>query len=169
MEGFEELNAQERLFGDEYLVDCNATQAAIRAGYSESTAKSAHQWIRDKNPKKPLLKKYIQKRLEEKEDALIAKQDEVLKMLTRVMRREESEAVVVVCKKHKSHYDENGKKVINDDEEPVTVLIPTKVSDANKAAEMLGKYYSLFTDRTQIEGISQIQIIDDIPKGADDE
>lgn len=159
------MTEKQKRFCDEYLIDLNATQAAIRAGYSEKTAHS----IGAENLIKPELQEYIQKRLDEKEDALIAKQDEVLKMLTRVMRREESETVAVVCKKHKSHYDENGKKVINDDEEPVTVLIPTKVSDANKAAEMLGKYYSLFTDRTQIEDISQIQIIDDIPKGADDE
>lgn len=35
---------------------------------------------------------------------------------------------------------------------------------------MLGKYYTLFTDRTQIEGAAQVQIIDDIPdKGVNDE
>ena len=43
--------------------------------------------------------------------------------------------------------------------------IPAKLSDANKAAEMLGKYYALFTDRTQVEGDSVIQIIDNIPRG----
>lgn len=159
------VTEKQKRFCDEYLIDLNATQAAIRSGYSEKTAHS----IGAENLTKPELQEYIQKRLNEKEGALIAKQDEVLKMLTRVMRREELETVVVVCKKHKSNYDENGKKVINDEEEPVTVLIPTKVSDANKAAEMLGKYYSLFTDRTQIEGVSQIKIIDDIPKGVDDE
>ena len=37
-----------------------------------------------------------------------------------------------------------------------------------KAAELLGKYYALFTDRTQVEGIAQVQIIDDIPEGGAD-
>ena len=48
--------------------------------------------------KKPEIQEYIQKRLKEKEDALIAKQDEVLKTLTAVMRREKPETVVVTCK-----------------------------------------------------------------------
>lgn len=34
----EPLGAKQRLFVDEYLKDLNATQAAIRAGYSENTA-----------------------------------------------------------------------------------------------------------------------------------
>lgn len=142
------VTEKQKRFCDEYLIDLNAKQAAIRAGYSEKTAYS----IGAENLKKPELQEYIQKRLAEKEEALIAKQDEVLKTLTRIMRREEPETVVVVCKKHKSHYDDSGKKVIDDIEEPVTVPIPTKVSDANKAAEMLGRYYSLFTDKAQIEG-----------------
>ncbi len=33
------LTAKQKKFCDEYLIDLNATQAAIRAGYSESTAK----------------------------------------------------------------------------------------------------------------------------------
>ena len=34
----EKMTAKQRLFCDEYLIDLNATQAAIRAGYSEKTA-----------------------------------------------------------------------------------------------------------------------------------
>lgn len=154
------MTEKQKIFCDEYIVDLNATQAAIRAGYSEKTAKS----IGSENLTKPDIQEYIQKRLAEKEDTLIAKQDEVLKTLTRIMRREESESVVVTCKKHKSFYDGNGKKVIDDAEEPVAVPIPTKVSDANKAAEMLGKYYALFTDKTQVEGDGAVVIINDIPR-----
>lgn len=154
------MTDKQRIFCEEYLIDLNATQAAIRAGYSEKTAYSTG----NENLKKPELQEYIQKMLDEKEDTLIAKQDEVLKTLTRIMRREELESVVVTCKKHKSYYDDNGKKVVDDTEEPITVPIPTKVSDANKAAEMLGKYYTLFTDRTQIEGEGAVVIINDIPR-----
>lgn len=157
------MTEKQKIFCDEYLIDLNATQAAIRAGYSEKYAHTnANKLLQNTT-----IKEYIQKRLDEKEDALIAKQDEVLKTLTRIMRREEPETVVVTCKKHKSYYDDNGKKVIDDAEEPVAVPIPTKVSDANKAAEMLGKYYTLFTDRTQIEGEALVQIIDDIGSNED--
>lgn len=152
------MTEKQKLFCEEYLIDLNATQAALRAGYSEKTAYS----IGNENLKKPEIQEYIQKRLKEKEDALIAKQDEVLKTLTAVMRREKPETVVVTCKARKSHYDDNGKKVTDEAELPICVEIPTKVSDVNKAAEMLGKYYALFTDRTQIENDGPVVIIDDI-------
>ena len=152
------MTEKQKLFCEEYLIDLNATQAALRAGYSEKTAYS----IGNENLKKPEIQEYIQKRLKEKEDALIAKQDEVLKTLTAVMRREKPETVVVTCKARKSYYDDNGKKVIDEAEQPICVEIPTKVSDVNKAAEMLGKYYALFTDRTQIENDGPVVIIDDI-------
>ena len=54
-----ELNPREEKFCLEFLVDRNATQAALRAGYAESTAKDACKWIQEKNPKKPYLKKRI--------------------------------------------------------------------------------------------------------------
>ena len=152
------MTEKQKLFCEEYLIDLNATQAALRAGYSEKTAYS----IGNENLKKPEIQEYIQKRLKEKEDALIAKQDEVLKTLTAVMRREKLETVVVTCKARKSHYDDKGKKVTDEAEQPICVEIPTKVSDVNKAAEMLGKYYALFTDRTQIENDGPVVIIDDI-------
>nr|DAZ26021.1 MAG TPA: Terminase small subunit [Caudoviricetes sp.] len=142
------LNEQRKRFCLEYLIDLNATQAAIRAGYSERTAYSSGQRLL----KNVEVQDYINKILHEKEDALIAKQDEVLKTLTRIMRREELETVVVTVKKRKSYYDERGKKVIDDIEEALSIQIPTKVSDANKAAELLGRYYTLFTDKLNIDG-----------------
>ena len=54
------LTDKEKRFCEEYLVDRNATQAAIRAGYAPTTAKGAAKWIQDKNPRKPILKKTIE-------------------------------------------------------------------------------------------------------------
>lgn len=159
----EELNEQQKLFCDEYLADLNGTQAAIRAGYSAKTAAAtASRLLRNVK-----VREYIEKRMDERRDSLIAKQDEVLQTLTRIIRREESENVVVTVKSHKTGYDDEGRKTITDSEEPVKVEIPTKVSDVNRAAEMLGKYYALFTDRTQVEGDGVVQIINDIPKSDD--
>ena len=87
------LTAKQQRFCDEYLIDLNATQAAIRAGYSKKTAKQ----IATENLSKPYLREYIDKRMAEKEAALIADQDEVMKYLTAVMRREKAEHVVVTC------------------------------------------------------------------------
>ena len=70
------MTAKQRRFCDEYLIDLNATQAAIRAGYSKKTAYA----IGNENLMKPELKKYIDQRMAEKESELIADQDEVLKL-----------------------------------------------------------------------------------------
>ena len=53
------MTAKQKRFCDEYLTDLNATQAAIRSGYSEKTAYS----IGNENLKKPEIQEYIQKRL----------------------------------------------------------------------------------------------------------
>lgn len=50
------LNEKQKKFCNEYLIDLNATQAAIRAGYSEKTARS----IANENLTKPDIQKYIQ-------------------------------------------------------------------------------------------------------------
>lgn len=145
-----ELNEKQKRFCDEYLVDLNATQAAIRAGYSEKTARV----IGQENLLKPAIKEYIEKRLAEKEDALIAKQDEVMKYLTSVMRREKSEYIVVTVSKEKSFYapDENGtmRKNTIKEEIPQIVEIPAQLRDANKAAELIGKRYSMFKDKVEL-------------------
>lgn len=52
-----ELTAKQQRFVEEYLVDMNATQAAIRAGYSKKTAYS----IGGENLRKPEIKKAIKK------------------------------------------------------------------------------------------------------------
>ncbi len=99
----------------------------------------------------------IKKRMDEKEDALIAKQDEVLKYLTAVMRREMKEFVVVTCMEEKTEVipGEGGGKPTRrttKKEEPKVVEIPARLCDANKAAELLGKRYGLFTDRVDVSG-----------------
>ena len=64
-------------------------------------------------------------------------------------------------------YDDKGKKVTDEAEQPICVEIPTKVSDVNKAAEMLGKYYALFTDKLNVDGDMDYSI--KIDYGGEDE
>lgn len=156
------LTEKQKRFCNEYLVDLNATQAAIRAGYSEKTAKQ----IAQQNLTKLDIQEYIKKRMVEKEDALIAKQDEVLQTLTRVLRRQEMDTVVVTCKERSSRYDENGKKVIVEKEVPRVVQIPTRVNDLNKAAELLGKRYGLYTEKIETDVDMELNI--NIDYGEDD-
>ena len=146
------LTAKQQRFCDEYLVDLNATQAAIRAGYSKKTAYS----IGQENLNKPEIKEYLEKRMAEKEEELIAKQDEVMRYLTSVMRREMKEFVVVTLqnKTEKWVKDEDTgklKKQTVTEETPAVVDIPAKLSDANKAAELIGKRYGIFKDNMKLD------------------
>ena len=143
------MTKKQKIFADEYLIDLNATRAykvAYPSVKNDATAAAAAARLL-RNVK---VREYIEKRLAEKEDALIAKQDEVLQTLTRVLRRQEPDTVVVTCKERRSGYDENGKKVIVEKEVPQLVQVPTRVSDLNKAAELLGKRYGLYTLKRSI-------------------
>ncbi|WP_251548314.1 terminase small subunit [Limosilactobacillus caecicola] len=85
------LTAKQRLFADEYIKSGNATQAAIKAGYSKRTAKQ----IATENLSKPYLKSYIDKKIAEIESHKIADAKEVLQFYTRVLREEETEEVAL--------------------------------------------------------------------------
>ena len=124
------LTPKQQRFCDEYLIDLNATQAAIRAGYSEKNARN----IASENLAKPNIKAYIDRRMAEKESALIADQDEVLKYLTAVMRGQTQSEVVVV---------ENIGDYMS---EARTMQKAPDEKERLKAAELLGKRYGLYKD-----------------------
>ena len=154
-----EMTAKQKRFCDEYLIDLNATQAAIRAGYSEKTAAV----IATENLRKPNISEYIEKRMAEKEKSLIADQDEVMKYLTAVMRREMKDSVVVTLQSKTEKWvmdEETGKlkKQTITEEKPSVVEIPAQLRDANKAAELLGKAYGIYTDRVETEVDMELNI-----------
>ena len=126
------MTAKQRRFCDEYLVDLNATQAAIRAGYSPKTAYS----IGTENLRKPELKEYIDARMAEKESELIADQNEVLKYLTTVLRGQSRSKVVVV---ENVGFTSQAREMEKSPDE----------KERLKAAELLGKRYGLYTDRVE--------------------
>lgn len=88
------LTAKQRLFADEYIKSGNATQSAIKAGYSPKTVRS----IGQENLTKPDIKAYIDAKMAEIESHKIADAKEVLEFYTRVLREEVTEEVVVATK-----------------------------------------------------------------------
>ena len=78
------LTLKQQKFADEYIISGNATQAAIKAGYSEKTATQ----VGAENLRKPYIKSYIDERLAELNSQKIADQEEVLQFFTSVMRGE---------------------------------------------------------------------------------
>ncbi len=127
------LTAKQQRFCDEYLIDLNATQAAIRAGYSKKTANR----IGTENLSKPVIKEYIEKRMAEKEAALIANQDEVLKYLTSVLRGQSKSTEIVI-----EGLGDGSTKARKMEKEP-------SEKDKLKAAELLGKRYGLYTEKVE--------------------
>jgi len=140
------LTEKQKRFIDYYVELGNATEAAKKAGYSKNSAKQ----IGNENLTK--LDFFIKERLKELEDERTADAKEVLQYLTSVMRGEEIEEVV-------GFTDKGIQKVAK---------LPN-VKDRVKAAELLGKRYSLFTDKVDIEGNVGVQIIDDISSDEDEE
>lgn len=127
------LTAKQQRFCDEYLIDLNATQAAIRAGYSKKTANR----IGTENLSKPVIRQYIDKRMAEKEAELIADQDEVLRYLTSVMRGEAVSEEIVV--------EGTGDGC----SEARTIEKCPSEKDKLKAAELLGKRYGIYTEKVE--------------------
>lgn len=164
------LTEKQKIFADEYLIDLNATRA-YKVAYpgvkkDEAARVNGSRLLTNAN-----VAEYINEQLEKLHSDRIADAQEVMEYLTSVMRREKSETVVVTLNKEETKYapDENGtmRKQTVKQEVPQLVEIPAKLSDANKAAELLGKRYSLFTDRVEMNGVESVVIVDDIPKPKD--
>lgn len=85
------LTEKQKRFADYYIETGNATESAMRAGYSEKTAR----FIGAENLAKPNIKSYIDKRLEEIADKRIMKAQEALELITSIGRGEMTEEVIV--------------------------------------------------------------------------
>lgn len=121
------LTAKQERFIQEYLIDLNATQAAIRAGYSKKSARQ----VGTENLSKPSIKQAIDERLRRIDDEKTADTKEIREFWTRVMRGEEKETVL--------RYDSDGVQVETE--------IDVTMKDRIKASEMLGKSFAMFTDK----------------------
>lgn len=142
------MTLKQQRFADEYIITGNATQSAIKAGYSQKTARV----IANENLTKPYIKEYIEKRMEELQDEKILTQKQILVMLSEIASGKASETVVVTLKKAELIKDPaTGKSLKVYNEVAETVDVPTKNSDRNKALELLGKRYKLWTEKVEAD------------------
>lgn len=117
-------------FGDEWLIDSNATQAAIRAGYSARSAAS----IGGRLLRNDEVKAYISEQLERIHNENTADAQEVIEYLTSVMRGQSSSHVLAFV-------GDGYQKVIQK---------PPDEKEKLKAAELLGKRYGLFKESVDV-------------------
>ncbi|HHO6254522.1 TPA: terminase small subunit [Staphylococcus aureus] len=159
------LTKKQRLFAEVYTIpgtECygNATKSAVRAGYSEKTAYSQGQRML----KNVEIQNYIKEVETKLFDENIMSGKEVLYRLTRTARGEHSEVEAVVTKT--GGYKENpdtGKMQLVYDEHIQLVSKSPKISDQNRALEMLGRHHKLFTDKQEVD-YKIPMFVDNIPE-----
>lgn len=158
------MNNRQARFVEEYLVDFNATQAAIRSGYSPKTAYS----IGHENLRKPEIAEAI--------NARKMSAEEVLTRLSDIARGDIKDLMNITSVGFDFdlvHKDENGEMVVNpktklirkikqkvttilprteDGEEKEIVETELELYSALEALSLMGKHHKLFTDKTEISG-----------------
>lgn len=125
------MTEKQKRFCEEYLVDLNATQAAIRAGYSERTAYSIGQRLL----KDVEVKTHIDAALARLQAENVADAQEVMEYLTSVLRGESQSSVLA--------RDEIGAERV--------IEKPPDEKERLKAAELLGKRYGLLKEAVNLE------------------
>ena len=136
------MTERQKRFCEEYLIDCNGTQAAIRAGYSEKTATK----IAAENLTKPDIREYIDEKLAEMSSQRTADAREVMEYLTSVMRGEHTEQVL---------------RLIGNGTQKIDSMKVTE-KDRLKAAELIGKRYGLFKESVDVNGVVPVVLCDDV-------
>ncbi len=152
------LTKKQKIFVDEYLIDLNATQAAIRAGYSPDTAGS----IGSENLKKPEIRARIEKAMAERSKRTGINQDRIIMELAKI---------ALLNPKGLVNFDEATIKEDATDEDVAAVAsvkvkrFPTKdgegverevkMYDKTKALELLGRHLGMFKDKVEISGLDE--------------
>lgn len=159
------MTKKQKRFVEEYLIDLNATQAAIRAGYSPDTAGS----IGAENLKKPEIKNRIDKAMAERSKRTGINQDRVLQELARIGFAKITDVV-----------DPDTAKIRPDASEDDLACIQSikikpnefgterevKLYDKKAALVDLGKHLGLFKDKLELTGDMDLNIT--IDYGEDD-
>lgn len=135
-----ELTPKQQRFIQEYLVDLNATQAAIRAGYSEDTAYK----IGSENIRKPQIAEAIETAMTLRAEKVGISSQWVLDQAVRLYRRCTQDVVPLLDRKGNQIQDEDG-----------NALFAFDARGAAAALTMIGKHVSVnaFQDTVQHKGL----------------
>lgn len=159
------LTAKQQRFAEEYLIDLNGTQAAIRAGYSPQTAnEQGSQLLAKLN-----IRAYVDKAIAEQSKRTGINADRVIKELARIALVNPAD---VINLKNATVRDGANK---DDTASIASVKVKyfdgeisereIKIADKIKALELLGKHLGMFKDNINITGNLGVKIIDDIETG----
>lgn len=142
------LTPKQDRFCREYVIDCNGTQAAIRAGYSPKTA--------NEQASRLLANVSVSRRVHELQGKVAEKCEITAEYVLNGLRE-----VAERCMEAKPVLDREGHE---------TGEFTFNPSGANKAFELLGKYLKLFTDKHETEGrVTLAQALSDLDRLEDTE
>lgn len=166
-----DLTPKQQRFVQEYLVDLNATQAAIRAGYSPKTAEI----IGFENLRKPKIKAEIDRVMQDRAKRTEITQDKVVQELAKIAFSKGTDFVRVVTRTgyrpllddegnaiDQEPYEYQAVEIVNTDEIPEDSQaaiagikqgangIEVKLNDKVKALELLGRHLGMFNDKLDV-------------------
>lgn len=155
------MTKKQKIFVEEYLIDLNATQAAIRAGYSPATARI----IAAENLSKPNISAAVEKALAERSKRTGINADRVVKELARIAFVKITDVVDpydVTIKADASEDDlaavQSVKVKTMDGDKGSSEEREVKLNDKIRALELLGKHLGMWDDRLNVEMDGDINI-----------
>lgn len=170
MVGKDGLTDKQRRFCEEYLVDLNATQAAIRAGYKEKNAYI----IGHENLRKPKIEEYLAKEREELSKKTKVTKERIIDELASIAFAKITDYAKIIDKptQHENNVQDieftPTDKLTEDQKRSISSLkktrdgIELKTHSKIEALKLLGEYFGISGDKESEKGVS-VTIINDIP------
>jgi phage terminase small subunit len=159
------LTDKQEMFCKEYLIDLNATQAAIRAGYSKKTASV----IANENLIKPYIQKRIAELKEERSKRIEIDSDGVLKELKNWAEGDYTELMLLTAKQIKelspeirrliTGFKRVTRRIPGTDEEEIQIEV--KFIDKQKAMEMIARHIG-FYEKDNEQGKTDVVIKNEV-------
>lgn len=146
------MTQKQKRFIEEYLIDLNATQAAIRAGYSPDTA----QQTGSENLSKPVIRAQIDRAMAERSKRTGVNAERVIQELAKIAFVNAAEVIdpkTAMVKEDALPEDTaaiQSVKVKTFGEDGLEREI--KMADKIKALELLGKHLGMFKDKLELSG-----------------
>ena len=146
------MTKKQKRFVEEYLIDLNATQAAIRAGYSPDTA----QQMGSENLSKPVIKACLDRAMAERSKRTGVNADRVVRELAKiafvnaadVINAEDATLRNDACEDDTAAIQSVKVKTFGED----GLEREIKMADKLKALELLGKHLGMFKDKVELSG-----------------
>lgn len=149
------LTPKQRLFADEYIANKgNATDAARKAGYKNSSAR----YIGQENLTKPNIQEYIKSRTEPVLEELKITGDDVIREIANIGFGRVQEG-----------YSKKINLLTDEVESEMKYEHTADTENRLRALEILGRHLQLFTDKSEVQLSGTVTFIDDIPLEDEDD